>query len=110
MKKPRLRGSIASPIIGCWCSRPFPATAAHSATLGITGMAGLILVGILLLSTIEDTFNDIWGAPRRRSWFTRLVQYWTTISLGPIVVFVIIAQIGSTFSPAARNLGSFAFS
>src|SRR5206468_2611364 len=28
---------------------------AQSATLGITGMAGLILVGILLLSTIEDT-------------------------------------------------------
>jgi len=83
---------------------------AQSATLGITGMAGLILVGILLLSTIEDTFNDIWGAPHRRSWFTRLVQYWTTISLGPIVVFVIIAQIGSTFSPAARNLGGFAFS
>src|SRR5258708_3698974 len=72
-------------------------------------MAGLILVGILLLSTIEDTFNDIWGAPLRRSWFTRLVQYWTTISLGPIVVFVIIAQIGSTFSPAARNLGGFSF-
>src|SRR6185369_9319640 len=83
---------------------------AQSATLGITGMAGLILVGILLLSTIEDTFNDIWGAPRRRSWFTRLVQYWTTISLGPIVVFVIVAQLGSTFSPTARNLGGFAFS
>jgi membrane protein len=83
---------------------------AQSATLGITGMAGLILVGILLLSTIEDTFNDIWGAPRRRSWFTRLVQYWTTISLGPIVVFVIVAQVGSTFSPTARHLGGFAFS
>jgi membrane protein len=73
-------------------------------------MAGLIVVALLLLSTIEDTFNDIWGATRRRSWFTRLVQYWTTISLGPIVVIVFIAQVGSTFSPAAKGLGGFAFS
>jgi len=83
---------------------------AQSATLGLTGMAGLIVVAILLLSTIEDTFNDIWGAPRRRSWFTRIVQYWTTISLGPIVVIVVVAQVGSAFSPSARSLGPFAFS
>jgi len=72
---------------------------AQSATLGLTGMAGLIVVAILLLSTIEDTFNDIWGVTRRRSWLTRIVQYWATISLGPIVVFVVIAQVGSAFFP-----------
>ena len=48
---------------------------AQSATLGWTGMAGLIVVAILLLSTIEDTFNDIWGVTCRRSWFRRIVQY-----------------------------------
>jgi membrane protein len=83
---------------------------AQSATLGLTGMAGLIVVAILLLSTIEDTFNDIWGVTHRRRWFTRIVQYWTTISLGPIVVLVLVAQIGSAFSPATKALGVFAFS
>src|SRR6185503_11736267 len=53
-------------------------------TLGITGMLGLVVVAILLLSTIEDTFNDIWGVTTGRSWFARVVQYWTTISLGPV--------------------------
>src|SRR5437764_4125539 len=66
---------------------------AQSATLGLTGMAGLIVVAIMLLSTIEDTFNDIWGVAHRRSWFTRIVHYWTTISLGPIVVIVMVAQV-----------------
>src|SRR5260221_13965854 len=83
---------------------------AQSATFGLTGMAGLIVVAILLLSTIEDTFNDIWGVLCRRNWFRRIVQYWTTISLGPILVFVIVAQVGSAFSPAAKSFGPFAFS
>ena len=83
---------------------------ARSATLGITGTVGLVVVAILLLSTIEDTFNDIWGVLRRRSWFRRIVQYWTTISLGPIIVIVIIAQVGKAFSPSTKSLGPFAFS
>ncbi len=83
---------------------------AQSATLGLSGMAGLILVAILLLSTIEDTFNDIWGVICPRSWFRRIVQYWTSISLGPVVVMVIIAQVGHAFSPATKFLGPFAFS
>jgi len=82
---------------------------AQSATLGLTGMAGLIVVAILLLSTIEDTFNDIWGVTCRRSWFRRIVQYWATISLGPIVVYVLVVQVGGAFSPAASSLGPFAF-
>src|ERR1051326_1166428 len=81
---------------------------AQSATLGLTGMAGLIVVAILLLTTIEDTFNDIWGAGRRRSWLRRILQYWATISLGPVVVIVVVAQVGSAFSPATKALGAFA--
>jgi len=52
---------------------------AQSTTLGLTGMAGLIVVAILLVSTIEDTFNDSWGVTSGRTWFRRIVQYWTTI-------------------------------
>ncbi len=58
-------------------------TQMNTKTLGVTGVVGLIMVGILLLSTIEDTFNDIWGVTRGRSWMRRIVHYWTTISLGP---------------------------
>jgi membrane protein len=68
---------------------------AQSTTLGVSGMIGFILVAILLLSTIEDTFNDIWGVTRGRSWFRRFVQYWTTISLGPLILAVVVALLSS---------------
>ncbi len=55
-------------------------------TLGLTGLVGLVAVGILLLVSIENTFNDIWGVTRGRNWLARVVQYWTTISLGPVVI------------------------
>ena len=34
----------------------------QGSTLGVTGTIGLIVVAILLLVTIEDTFNDIWAS------------------------------------------------
>ena len=72
-------------------------------TLGGTGIAGLILVAILLLSNIEDTFNDIWGVTRGRSWFRRVVQYWTTISLGPIAVVAGVVLFSSNYLQSTES-------
>ena len=63
---------------------------ANSKTLGFTGFVGLIMVAILLLATIEGTFNDIWGVTRGRTWWRRVVQYWALISLGPLAMFSVI--------------------
>ena len=60
----------------------------RSGTLGVTGSVLLIFVGISMLGRIEDTFNDIWGVKRGRSWFTRLVVYWGVISLAPLLMIV----------------------
>lgn len=62
----------------------------NSGALGFTGTAALILVAIGLLSNIEKAFNDIWGVTRGRSWFTRLVQYWAAITLGPLLMVLAI--------------------
>lgn len=58
----------------------------RSGTLGVTGMIGIIMVAILLLARIEETFNDIWGVTRGRSWTFRVGLYWTAITLGPPLV------------------------
>ena len=76
---------------------------AQSKTLGISGMVGLIVVAILLLSNIENTFNDIWGVTRGRSWFSRIVQYWTTISLGPVVLVLLAALVGNTYFQSGKE-------
>jgi membrane protein len=64
----------------------------------LTGSAGLLLVAIGLFNTIEASFNDIWGVPRGRNWFLRIVHYWAVITLGPLVaLFVMGLPIGSKF-------------
>jgi membrane protein len=47
---------------------------------------------------------------RGRSWLRRIVQYWTTISLGPIVLALLIAHLGTTFFGGSKqNLSTFGF-
>jgi membrane protein len=60
----------------------------RSGALGVTGSVVLIFVGISMLSRIEDTFNDIWGVARGRSWFMRVMLYWGVITLAPLLLVV----------------------
>lgn len=76
----------------------------RSGTLGVTGMAALLFVAIGMLSRIEDTFNDIWGVTRGRSWFMRIVQYWAAITLGPILLAVTFTMTSSPYLEATKKL------
>lgn len=79
----------------------------QSGTLGVTGMVALLFVAISMLSRIEDTFNDIWGVPRGRSWFNRIVQYWGALTLGPIVLVVTATLTsGPYFEATTKWIGS----
>ncbi len=57
----------------------------RSGALSVTGVIALLVVAISMLARIEDTFNDIWGVTRGRSWFVRIVQYWGALTLGPLL-------------------------
>jgi membrane protein len=59
--------------------------------LGVTGTVLLVVVAIAMLARIEDTFNDIWGVTRGRSWVTRIGQYWAALTLGPVLLVVALA-------------------
>jgi len=63
--------------------------------LGTVGGVLLALVAVRLLMTIEQTFNDIWGVQRGRSIWRKVVYYWTSITLGPIVLFTALAVTGT---------------
>lgn len=63
----------------------------HEGAGGVmTGMAVCFLFYsvIMMLSTIEHTLNQIWGAKRSRSLFRRLTTYWFVATLGPILLGV----------------------
>lgn len=58
----------------------------QSGKLGVVGMLLLVFVAIRMLANIEETFNDIWGVTRGRAWLARIILYWTTITLGPLLL------------------------
>ncbi len=67
-------------------------------TSAVSASAALVLVfiAIMMLSRIEDTFNDIWGVQRGRSWFARVTQYWAALTLGPVLLALVIGLTTST--------------
>jgi len=57
-------------------------------TAGLTGAGTLVLVvtAILLMATIEKSFNRIWRVSSARRLTSRLLTYWAVLTLGPILM------------------------
>ncbi len=76
----------------------------RSGTLGVTGMIMLIFVVISLIARIEETFNDIWGVTQGRTWFTKVILYWTAVTLGPLLL---MAGVGLASGAQAEGIRLF---
>jgi membrane protein len=76
----------------------------RSGALGVTGMVLLVFIAIRMLVGIEATFNDIWGVTCGRNWLWRTVLYWTTITLGPLLLIAALGLAGGPHLQAAKNL------
>jgi len=76
----------------------------RSGTLGVSGSVALVFLAILMLARIEDTFNDIWGVVRGRSWFLRVVLYWAVITLAPLLLISALALATGPHLEATRSL------
>ena len=71
---------------------------ARSGSAGALSIFSLLLIVLLLFKSIEDTFNDIWGVRQGRPLLTRIVFYWTILTLGALLFFAAIGLLGaSTF-------------
>ena len=87
----------------------------QSGKLGVVGMLLLVFVAIRMLANIEETFNDIWGVTRGRNWLARIILYWTTITLGPLLLAGALGLAGSPHFIATKGVvtdtlvGRFAF-
>jgi len=67
----------------------------RSGSVGTVGGISLILIVLLLFKTVEDTFNEIWGVHRGRSLLTRIVYYWTILTLGAVLFFASVTLLGA---------------
>jgi len=60
--------------------------AGQAGKLTLIGLVFFFLTALLLLSSIEESFNDIWGVGQGRSFTARLTVYWALVSLGPLLM------------------------
>ncbi len=54
--------------------------------LRAAGIIVLLATVLAMMSTIESTFNVIWGVQRRRPMMTRFLVYWAVLTLGPVLI------------------------
>lgn len=59
---------------------------AQAGRLTAIGLVTLLVTALLLLATIENALNTIWGVKEGRSAGQRIVVYWTLLTLGPIMI------------------------
>ena len=65
--------------------------AANAGRLTFWGMLVLVVMVMMMLATIEQTFNDIWRVGRRRQHWYRFLAYGALLALGPILVGLSLA-------------------
>ncbi|MEI6085325.1 MAG: YhjD/YihY/BrkB family envelope integrity protein [Verrucomicrobiota bacterium] len=66
----------------------------NAGALGTVGTIFLVFVGVRLLMTVEQTFNDIWGVTQGRSIWRKIVYYWATVTLGPMLLILAVYWTG----------------
>ncbi len=76
----------------------------RGSALGALGTVLLIFVAISMFSQIEATFNDIWGVARGRSWFMRIMLYWTIPTLGTLLVTAALLIASGPHFEATRKM------
>ncbi|MEN6165806.1 YihY family inner membrane protein [Bordetella pertussis] len=76
--------------------------ARQATRLTAIGGAFLIVTSLLLIMTIDKTFNDIWQVTRQRPLPQRALVYWAVITLGPVVAG---ASLWATSFVARESLG-----
>lgn len=66
--------------------------------MSMMGIASLIVIALLLISTIDQTINRIWRCNNKRSFIHAFAIYWTILSLGPIIIGTSIALSSYLFT------------
>ena len=67
-----------------------------SGTASAVGVFSLVFIVLMLFTSVENAFNEIWGVRRGRSWLMRVVLYWTIVTLGALVFFASLTGLGAS--------------
>jgi membrane protein len=74
------------PAAGAVVQKHLTQFASKAGRLTAIGLVFLGVTSIMLMATIEQTFNDIWRVTRPRKVLYRFLSYWALLTLGPILI------------------------
>ena len=58
----------------------------NAAKLTAVGIVFLFVTAMIVLQTIDRSFNQIWRVPRRRTTVQRIFIYWALLTVGPLLI------------------------
>ena len=85
----QLRRSVVStlvPEVGQQVRQSIDGFISNAGNLTAVGILGLVVTAVLLLYTIEEAMNRIFCAHKVRTHLSRLLVYWTVLTLGPLLL------------------------
>ncbi len=71
----------------------------NAGNLTAVGIIGLVVTAVLLLYSIEDAMNRIFCAHRIRTHMSRMLVYWTVLTLGPLLLAASLTVADWLFTP-----------
>jgi len=81
--------------------------------LTLIGIVMLAITSLVLLATVEQAFNDIWGVRQTRPLLYRITVYWFVLTLGPpilggsITATSYLVSLSMEWSPEMNWLGPY---
>lgn len=72
--------------------------------LGSFGFAALMASALALVLTIDRSLNTIWRVRQQRPWGQRLLLYWATLTLGPLLVAAGLVTMASVINWSGGSL------
>jgi membrane protein len=67
----------------------------RNGAVGAMGAISLIAIVLQLFTSVESSFNEIWGVRQGRAWLLRIVYYWTVLTLGAVLFFAAITGLSA---------------
>ena len=72
--------------------------AGQASKLGVAGVALLLVTALALVFTIDHTLNSIWRVRTHRPFGQRLLVYWATLTVGPLLLGVSLTLMSYAIS------------
>jgi len=76
----------------------------NARTLTGPGLAAIAVTAIMLLFTIEGTFNRIWRVASPRSLALRILRFWSVLTLGPLLLGASLSLTSYFFAVADDDM------